>query len=313
MGVLDSFLLSARSVQQRAVQQAIRAALTIGFKQAGALPLPLTLLRKAMDQGAALFPVRLDVKAERIACDAASAVLLTPQVTKARAILHLHGGAFFAGSAKTHQSLCAEIAHRAECPVLLVEYRLAPEHAYPAPLDDALSAWRLLLDRGFRPEQITVAGDSAGGALALSLVQRLKQQGDALPGALVLMSPYLDLTLSRFSLKALAGKDPMLSKAPLQRGGDAYRGAYAATDPCVSPLFGDLSGLPPTLVQVGSDEILLDDALAFASKSTSLGNEVKCQVVPEMWHNFQLFYDRLDVADQALDDLALFIRAHGAS
>lgn len=298
--------------KQFVVRKAITTSLRASFKVAAALPLPLRVLRESMERSSGLFPVRPDVKVLNASLGGVDALrLLPPSGDGEQVVLHLHGGAFFGGSPKTHQSLCAEISARAQCPVYVLDYRLAPENPYPAAIDDSLAAYRALLDEGFEGQQIILAGDSAGGALILALAVKIRDSGLPMPGALVMLSPFLDLSVSSHSVKHLAHHDPMLTQTVLQRGGDAYRGTLAANDARVSPVFADLYGLPPTLVQCGSEEILLDDALLFQKLASQSGVEVQCKVFPDMWHNFQMFSQVLSTASDALDEIAQFIRANG--
>ena len=224
-------------------------------------------------------------------------------------ILHLHGGAFFTGSRRTHAALASELCARSGATVHLLDYRLAPEHPWPAAPSDVLQAWQALRDQGVAADQIVVSGDSAGGALALGLAQHLRDQGEPGPAALLMISPFLDLRLNAPSVRALADADPMVTEAALRRGGDAYRGGLAHGDPRISPLMGELHGLPPTLVQVGSDEILLDDALRLEQLASPQGSTVVVQTWEGAWHDFQLFARLLPSAARALDELAAWARA----
>lgn len=223
------------------------------------------------------------------------------------AILLCHGGAFVAGGAATHASFGAWLARVTGADVYLPEYRLAPEHPFPAATDDLFAAYRAVLDLGHDPRRTAVVGDSAGGALAVAMVRSLPEMNVPSPGALVLISPWLDLTLSSVSVEANARRDPMLRRAWLEQAGRAYAGSLRRSDPRVSPLFDDLSGLPPTLVQVGSDEILLDDSTRFADRAWAAGSEVELQRFDGWWHDFQVLAGSLKPAREALEDVAAFL------
>lgn len=306
---MKQWMQAQRAAQQYALRKVIATGLRASFKMAGQLPLPLKLLRESMDRSSMVFPVRNDVRAKPARLGGVPGLRIEPaQYVGERVVLHLHGGAFFGGSSASHQGLCSELAARAQCPVLVVDYRLAPECPYPAALDDGLAAYQALLAEGYSGEQIVLCGDSAGGALILALALELKARQLAMPGGLVMLSPFLDMTLSSPSVSHLAHHDPMLSKQVLERGAVAYRGNIPANDPRVSPVFADLKGLPPTLVQCGSEEVLLDDALLFRKLAGDAGVDVRCKVYEGMWHNFQMFNHLLDVSNTALDEIAEFIR-----
>ncbi|MGQ0530237.1 MAG: alpha/beta hydrolase [Panacagrimonas sp.] len=226
-------------------------------------------------------------------------------------LLYLHGGGYTVGSAATHKSITSQLAARARCQVLVPQYRLAPEHPYPAALDDAVAAYRALLDQ-FDPTCIAVAGDSAGGGLALSTVLALPRMGLPSPAALILLSPWVDLSLSGDSMDTRDAVDPMLGRAWLQRAGDAYRGTLDARDARVSPLFDRLDNVPPLMIQVGSDEVLLSDSQRLAQAATAAGREVCLEIEDGYWHDFQLYAGVLHAADAALERLALFLRRHWA-
>lgn len=297
------------SVLAAAVPTCIRAGLRIGFKLPSLLPLPLRLFRTAMEGSAALFSVRSDVSIESATLGGVSVEYITPFQAD-RVVLHFHGGAFFAGSANTHRALGSEIAVRAQSMVVMVNYRRAPEFAYPAAMVDGLACYHALLDAGWLPGQISLGGDSGGCAIVLSLVQALRDESRSLPAALFMISPFVDITLTLPSVTEMARRDPMVTAHALRRGGDSYRGAIAANDPRVSPLFGDFQKLPPLLIQAGSDEILRDDARKLAHYAGEAGVEVKCHIYPGMWHNFQMFSAFIEEADVALDEIAAFIRSY---
>ncbi len=286
----------------------VKTSLRASFKLPSLLPLPLTVLRQAMEGGALLFRPRTDVIIEKAALAGVPAERVTPQSKVDRVLLHFHGGAFFAGSSRTHRALAADLAVRGRVRVYMLDYRRAPEHPYPAALRDGLACYQALLDEGWHASQIVLGGDSGGCAHILSLVIALRDRGQPLPAGLVMISPYLDLTLSLPSVAANAARDPMVTAHALRRGGDGYRGDIPENDPRVSPLFADLHGLPPVLVQAGSEEILLDDALQFSERARAAGVEVNCHIYGGMWHNFQMFNAIIATADQALDEIGHFIR-----
>lgn len=223
------------------------------------------------------------------------------------AILLCHGGAFVAGGVNTHLGVAGWLARTTGGDVYLPEYRLAPEHPAPAAIDDLFAAYRTLLDRGHDPRRTAVLGDSAGGALAVATVRSLPEMNVPSPAALVLISPWLDLTLTAASVEANARRDPMLRRAWLEQAAGAYAGELRRSDPRVSPLFDDLSSLPPTLVQIGSDEILLDDSTRFADRAWASGVEVELQRFDGWWHDFQALAGSLDGAREALEDVAAFL------
>ena len=223
-------------------------------------------------------------------------------------LVYLHGGGWVTFNVDSHDSFCRYLAVHGQCIVVAVDYRLAPEHAYPAAVDDAYSAYMALLDKGYQAQQIVLAGDSGGCAHILNLALRLQKKGQVLPAGLVMISPFVDLSLTMPSVKRHKRLDPMVTAHALQRGADAYRGKIAANDQRVSPLFADLTGLPPLLIQVGEQEILLDDALALERKAKSAGVEVSCEVYDGMWHNFQMFNEFIDKSDFALQQIGRFVK-----
>lgn len=296
------------SFKDAIARRAVKASLRLSFKMPSVLPLPVSALRTGMELGSQLFRVRDDVHVESVRLGGVHAECLMPAAKTETVILHFHGGAFFTGSAKTHRAMGAEIAARARATVYMLDYRLAPEHPYPAALDDGLAAYQALLAQGHAAENILLGGDSGGCAHILSLAVALRGQGLPLPAGMIMISPYVDITLSLPSVRANRVRDPMVTAKALRRGSDAYRGRIAASDPRVSPLFADLQGLPPTLIQAGSEEILRDDALHLARQLTASGVIVDCRIHEGMWHNFQMFSDFIAAADAALDDIGMFAR-----
>lgn len=203
-----------------------------------------------------------------------------------KVILHLHGGGYIAGSPFIYRRFAAHTSKAARLPVLLPDYALAPEHPYPAGVEDAFRAYRYLLAEGHAPESIALMGDSAGGGLALSLLLLLRERHEPMPGAVALVSPWTDLTVSSPSYTALAALDPIISQVRLRASGRRYAGDRDPADPMLSPLFADLAGLPAMLIQVGAHERMLDDSVLFAERARAAGSEVTLEVWPEMWHVF---------------------------
>ncbi|SFH67099.1 alpha/beta hydrolase [Albimonas pacifica] len=223
------------------------------------------------------------------------------------AILYIHGGGYQVGSIRSHRGLMHRLATAAGLPLLAFDYRLAPEHRHPAALDDCLAAWRWLLAQGHAPGRVALAGDSAGAALALATMLRAKREGEALPGAAALLSPWLDLEATGESLVTRAGLDPMtprekllaMARIYLGRGGDPR-------DPLASPIHGDFAGLPPTVVHVGDHEAILSDSETFAARARAAGVEVTLEVWPEMIHHFQIFPE-LPEAGRSLARIGAFL------
>lgn len=215
-------------------------------------------------------------------------------------ILYLHGGGYVFGGLYTHQALVDEIAHTGNCSVYMPDYRLAPEHPFPAALDDALASYQALLKQGIDASSIVFAGDSAGGGLALALALHCKELALPQPRALVLFSPWVDLTLSLPSYQHRRNRDPMLSPSGLESCAQAYCATTDPSYPLCSPLFADLEELPPIIIQVGSEEILYDDAIALHDRALNAGVTSELTVFPQLWHDFQLQVNKLPEANQAI-------------
>jgi monoterpene epsilon-lactone hydrolase len=221
-------------------------------------------------------------------------------------VLHFHGGGYVMSNLDTHGALCSRLARASGGRVLSIDYRLAPEHPFPAAVDDAVGAYRWLLDQGISSHRIVIAGDSAGGGLALHLLAHARDTGIDRPAGAVLMSPWVDLTGSGASVLAHAAIDPVLSPELMQHWGTLYAGDDLA-DPAASPLFADLGDLPPVMVQVGSREILYDDALRTVERIVAAGGKATLAVWDEMTHWWQLFAGLVPEADAALDELGAFV------
>lgn len=286
----------------------LRTSLRVCFKLPSGLPLPASVLRQGMEFGSQLFRVHPEAAVKALTLGGISTEKISSAADTRSAILHLHGGAFFAGSSRTHRAMASEIAVRSGCTVYMVNYRLAPEHPYPAALEDGLASYKALLAEGYAAENIMLGGDSGGCTHILALAVALRDQGLPLPCGLFMISPFLDLSLSNPSVARNKGRDPMVTAYSLRRGADGYRARLHAKDKRVSPLFADLTGLPPVLVQAGQDEILADDATQFSALAKRAGMQVDCRLYEGMWHNFQMFNAFSLTADRALDEIAEFVR-----
>lgn len=280
------------------------------IKTPSQLPLPITTTRLALEQLCRFFPKPTGVECRRLRLAGLIAEEIRPSNTEAtQMVFHIHGGAFFLGSLKTHRNFMMQIAKTSGAQVIHIDYPLAPEHPYPEALDDLMDAYQTLLDQGILPKDIILSGDSCGAKLALALTLRLKQTQVPLPSALILLSPFLDLTLSGESIRTNRLHDALLSVQALKTGIEHYtQGLIDPADPKVSPLFDDLSGLPTTLVQVGSKEILLDDSIRFRTLAEEAKVKVYFTIYPGMWHNFQMFSAWFPDAQRALNDMAKFIQ-----
>jgi len=233
----------------------------------------------------------------------------TREHTADAVLLYLHGGGYVFGGLDSHRDIARRLAESAGVRVLLLDYRLAPEHRYPAAVEDATTAYRWLLDQGFAAGRIIVAGDSAGGGLSVALMVNLKALDLPEPIAAVLMSPWVDLTMTGASLQANASVDAMLSPEAIRRFAAHYLGDGDPGATLASPVFADLSGLPPTYVIVGSNEVLLSDSETLVDRINAAGGQAVLEVWPKMPHVFPVLSALIPEGRQAIRDMAAFIRA----
>lgn len=232
--------------------------------------------------------------------------------TGERTVLYLHGGGYVSGSPRTHRALAGELAHAAGARLLLPAYRLAPEHPFPAALEDAWVAYWWLLSQGMSPGQIVAAGDSAGGGLALALLVALRDAGIPLPAGLVCISPWADLTLHGASVRANDGRD-YLNAAAIRAVAALYLNGRDAHEALASPLFADLRGLPPTLIQAGTAELLLDDSKRLARRAAAAGVPVELELWENMVHVWHFLYPFEAKARHAIRRIGAFVRARVAA
>jgi acetyl esterase/lipase len=266
--------------------------------------------RSRLDEVGAVWPVAEDVALEPVDLGGVPGEWsIVPGSDASRTLMFFHGGGYCSGSITSHRRMVTEAGRYAGARTLAVDYRLAPEHPFPAAFDDALNAWRWLRGHGVAAGDIAVGGDSAGGGLTLALVGELKRAGEAPPGSLWLVSPWTDLTMSGATLAAKADVDPLIHKDYLEELAGAYLPAgMDRKDPRVSPLYADLAGLPPTLIQVGSAETLLDDAVRLAGAAGAADVSVSLEVWPHMIHAWPMWSARLEPGRRALMQAGEFIR-----
>jgi len=229
-----------------------------------------------------------DVRCQPVEANGVPAEWIAAPGANSGAILYLHGGAYTLGSINTHREMVARLSRSTGMPVLAINYRLAPEFPYPAALEDASTAYRWLLAQGNDPARIIIAGDSAGGGLTLATLIALRDAGESLPAGAVCLSPWTDLACTGDCVHEKAPLDKILSPEALSRSAKSYAGDHDLLSPLISPLYADLSGLPPLFIQVGTDEILLDDARRIAEKAQKAGVDVTLEIWDEMFHVFQI-------------------------
>ena len=244
------------------------------------------------------------VSANGVDCEWVSRGNATPN----KVLLYFHGGGYVFGNPEGHRNLIWRLSEESGLKVLAVDYRLAPEHKFPAAVEDATACYRWLLEEGIEPQDIVIGGDSAGGGLAVALMVNLKNLGVKLPAGALLISPWVDLSASGDSVASNAKADSMLSPVALDKFAAHYLGDLDRKAPLASPLFADLVGLPPMFVIVGSTEVLLSDAERLVEKLHSASVEAVLEVFPKMPHVFPLFAGRIPEADAAITKLAEFAR-----
>ena len=268
--------------------------------------------RQRLDDIGSVWPVAADVTLAPVDVNGIAGEWSTvPGSDSSRVLLFLHGGGYCSGSIISHRRMVSEAGRAAGVRTLAVAYRLAPENPFPAAFEDALSAWHFLRAHGIAAEHIAIAGDSAGGGLSLVVALKLRDVKEQLPACLWLVSPWTDLTMSGSTLVTKDAVDPLIHKGYLCELADAYLGRAAdRKDPSVSPLFADLTGMPPMLIQVGSAETLLDDSLRLAAAAGQTDVRVSLEIWPHMIHAWQLWNARLQPGREALGSAGNFMREH---
>jgi monoterpene epsilon-lactone hydrolase len=287
-------------------ERKIRASLPIIRFMQTYIPLPVA--HWLLTQGMARVRLDADVIREAVTADGVPCEWIIPQNSSTdHVLLYLHGGGFVFGLTPPHLQMGADLAQKMGMPILMVDYRTAPSYPFPAALDDCVSAYLWLLNQGILAQNIVVAGDSAGGNLAITMLMKLRDSGNSLPSAAACLSPVTDLTPKDNLRKGF--KDPLISPKAAKFYSQSYVGNNDAHNPLISPVFGNLRGLPPLLVHAGEDEILRDDAERIAGLAESVGVDVRLEIYPRMWHVWQLNL-ALPQAIQSLDDIAHFLKAH---
>ena len=268
--------------------------------------------RRRLDEVGSAWPIADDITLEAVQLDGVSAEWsIAPGSDPSRVLLFFHGGGYCSGSILSHRRLVTEAGRAARMRTLAVAYRLAPENPFPAALEDATAAWRFLLAQGIAPGDMAVGGDSAGGGLTIALLNTLRDAGGELPACAWLISPWTDLTLSGTTLAAKDAIDPIIHKGYLAALAAAYLASgIESRDPRVSPLYADLKGLPPLLIQVGSAETLLADATRFASAAGAADVAVTLEIWPHMIHAWPLWNARVRAGRRALAGAGAFMRRH---
>ncbi len=270
---------------------------------------PPTKVRADFSAMVGAAPVAPDIQFESLVLGGVPALQsLTPGARSDQTLLYLHGGAFVIGSAQDYCCISAELGRAAGVRAVSIDYRLAPEHPFPAAVDDAVAAYRALLSAGHAPSQIVIAGDSAGGGLTVSMLLAARDAGLPLPAAALLLSPWVDLTCQAGSMTTKAAADPVLNRPDLLSMAALYLQGQSATAPLASPLQADLRGLPPLLVQVGTAEILLEDATRLATAAAAADVRVQLSVWPDMIHDWHFFSFLLPEGREAIAEAGAFLR-----
>jgi acetyl esterase/lipase len=254
------------------------------------------------------FKVANDIEVEPVTVAGRDAEWLhAPDMQARRSILYLHGGGYALGSLTTHRALAGEVARVARAAVLLLDYRLAPEHPFPAAVEDGVAALQWLLEQDFEPTQMAIVGDSAGGGLTVATLLSARDQGVPLPAAAVCISPWADLTCSNGSFRSRADADPLVMSPGINSMATLYLQDTPPTHPLASPNYADLQGLPPLLIHVGTEEVLLDDAIKLDEKARAAGVDSSLEVWDDMIHVWHAFHPMLPEGKQGIERVGAFL------
>lgn len=266
-------------------------------------------IRESFEQIASMVKVPKDAKCEPINAGGVPAEWISvPESIKDRVLLYFHGGGYVAGSINSHREYCVRLARASKTRVLLVGYRLAPEHPFPAALEDAVKAYQWLISsEEILPKNLVIAGESAGGGLTVATLLKLRDDNVELPIAGVSLSPFMDMAVTGDSLKTKAEIDPLATQEMLEFDAKLYLGGEDSRNPLASPLYADLKGLPPLYIQVGSAEILLDDSIRFVDAAKAAGVDVKFEIWDDMIHMFQMFATMAPEGQDAINKIGEFV------
>ena len=267
-------------------------------------------MRRRLNRLGRMLVTAFGVRVESDRINGLYAEWLTPKNNMdGKLLLYLHGGAYVVGGCDMHRQMVSHIARAGRIRTLIPEYRLAPEHKFPAAIEDAVAVYKSLLDMGINAKDIVFGGDSAGGGLVVATLLSLRDAGEPLPAAAVLLSPFLDVTGSGKSMQSRADQDPWFDPEHLSLVADHYCEEHQQRFPLVSPVFADVEGLCPMFIQVGDDEILLSDSERIADECVAAGIDVKIEVWPEMWHVFQMFVRKMPEATAAVAKMGQYIQS----
>nr|ABI18351.1 esterase/lipase [uncultured bacterium] len=273
---------------------------------------PLDVMRKGMEKVA--FKAADDIQVEQVTVAGCAAEWVrAPGCQAGKAILYLHGGGYVMGSINTHRSMVGEISRASQAAALLLDYRLAPEHPFPAAVEDGVAAYRWLLDQGFKPQHLSISGDSAGGGLVLAVLVSARDQGLPMPASAIPISPWADMTCTNDSFKTRAEADPMVAPGGINKMAARYLNGADAKHPYASPNFANLKGLPPLLIHVGRDEVLLDDSIKLDAKAKADGVKSTLEIWDDMIHVWHAFHPMLPEGKQAIVRVGEFMREQWAA
>ncbi|WP_340399696.1 alpha/beta hydrolase [Paenibacillus sp. FSL H8-0079] len=270
--------------------------------------IPVNELRAQAEKAYGTLPVADDVVREKVDINGMEGEWqIVPESQDDRVLLYLHGGGFLFGSIATHRGETSELGRAAKARTLAINYRLAPEHHFPAPLDDAMNAYKWLLDQGYKGKDIIVAGESAGGSMTAGLLMSIRDNHLPLPSAGVMISPWIDLGQTSETYITKEGIDPMNSTAGVKYLAETYLNGVSPEVPLASPIYGDLRGLPPLYVMVGEVEVMLSEALTFVSNAALAGIDVRFRSFPGMVHNWPAFHSFLEEGKEAIESAGAFM------
>jgi monoterpene epsilon-lactone hydrolase len=273
--------------------------------------LPIEEQRDTLEAGMTQFPLAPDVRCEAVNAGGVPAEFVsTPESDESTVMYYLHGGGYVVGSIVSHREMASRLARAAKARVLLVDYRLAPEHPFPAAVEDSVAGYKWLLSSGVKPGRVVIAGESAGGGLTAATLVALKDAGEPLPGAAICVSPWADLECTGESMVTRADADPFVQRDDLLGMVSHYLGDTDPRTPLASPIYADLTGLPPLLIQVGTAEVLYDDAKRLAERAEAAGVEVVFEPWEDMIHMWPAFAAMLPEGQQAIDRIGEFVQKH---